>query len=93
MVHWPIRLVREIEPGGPVQYWWMFYVERSLCKLKDFECNRCHPEGCMTEGYLGKECLTFCSRYLHDGVKIRLDRRSTCYDEINAIEDQTLIFL
>ena len=46
----------------------------------------------MKEGYLVEECLTFCSRYLHDGVKTRLDRRSACYDEIDAIEDQTSIF-
>ena len=54
--------------------------------------NRCHPEGCMVEGYLAEECLIFCSRYLDDGVKIRLDKRSTRYDKINPCESQTSIF-
>jgi len=70
----------------------MFLVERYLCKLKEYVHNRCHPEACMAEGYLAIECLNFCSRYLNDGVKTRLDRRSARYDKINPCESQTSIF-
>ena len=79
MVHLPIHLVNEVRLGGPVQYRSMYFVERYLCKFKSQVRNRCHPEVCMAECYLAEECLTFCSRYLHDGVKTRLDRRSTHY--------------
>ena len=94
MVHLPIHLVNEIRLGGPVQYRSMYSVERYLCKFKSQVRNRCRPEGCMAECYLAEECLTFCSRYLHDGVKTRLDRRSTHYIscEMNSSEDQTSFF-
>lgn len=75
MAHLPIHLVNEIRLGGPVQYRWMFFMERYLGKLKSYVRNWCLPEGCIAEGYLAEECLTFCSRYLHDGVKARLDRK------------------
>jgi len=48
----------------------------------------------MAECYLAKDCLTFYSKYLHDGVKTRLDRRKTHYvsSEINSIRDEPLFF-
>ncbi|CAL5362586.1 unnamed protein product [Camellia sinensis] len=33
----------------------------------------CHPEGSIAQGYLVEECMTFCSRYLHD-VESKLHR-------------------
>ena len=85
MVHLPIHFVNEVRLGGPIQYQSMYFVERYLCKFKSQVRNRCRPEGCIAGCYLVEECLTFCSRYLHDGVKTRLDRRSTYYvrSEIN----------
>lgn len=35
--------------------------------------NRSCPEGSIAEGYVAEECLTFCSRYLHD-VESKLNR-------------------
>ena len=58
MVHLPIHLMREIELGEPVQYRWMFFVEKYLCKLKDYVHNRSHPKWCMVEGYLAEEYLS-----------------------------------
>lgn len=34
--------------------------------MKSFVHNRSRPEGSIAEGYIALECLTFCSRYLHD---------------------------
>ncbi|KAM1329510.1 hypothetical protein PS2_013284 [Malus domestica] len=51
--------------AGPVQYRWMYPVERYLHKLKSYVRNKARPEGSIAEGYLGDECITFCSRYLH----------------------------
>ncbi|CAK8543900.1 unnamed protein product [Lathyrus sativus] len=80
MVHLPIHLVNEVRLGGPVQFRWMYPTERNLCKLKSYVRNRAHPEGSIAEAYLAEEALTFCSRYLHDNVDTRLNRKSRNYD-------------
>ncbi|CAN6687318.1 unnamed protein product [Malus baccata var. baccata] len=36
-----------------------------LHKLKSYVRNKARPERSVAEGYLGDECITFCSRYLH----------------------------
>ena len=69
MVHLPIHLCKEIEFGGPVHLRWMFGIERYLSKLKSYVRNRSKPEGCIAEGYMVEECLTFCSRFLTDDSK------------------------
>ncbi len=55
---------------GPVQYSWMYPVERTLGKYKRFVRNRARPEGPIAECYLSDECLTFCSSYLR-GIETR----------------------
>jgi hypothetical protein len=42
--------------------------------LKSYVRNRSRPEGCIAEGYLAEECLTFCSLYLADYVETRLTK-------------------
>ncbi|KAL6547891.1 hypothetical protein OROHE_009596 [Orobanche hederae] len=66
MVRLPIHLGKEIDFGGPVHLRWMFRIERYLCKLKSYVRNRSKPEGCIAEGYLVEECLTFCSRFFKE---------------------------
>lgn len=80
MVHLPIHLANEVRLGGPVQFRWMYPTERNLCKLKSYVRNRAHPEGSTVEAYLAEKALTFCSRYLHDNVDTRLNRKSRNYD-------------
>jgi len=79
MVHWTIHLVNEIRLEASVQYQSMFVVERYPCEFKSQVLKRYRPDACMAECYLPEEYLTFYSRYLHDGVKTRLDRWSTHY--------------
>ena len=79
MVHLPIHLAYEALIGGPIQYHWMYPIERYLSTLKSYVRNRSHPEGSIAEGYLIKECMTFCSRYLED-IETRLNRPSRNYD-------------
>lgn len=55
----------------------MYSTERNLCKYKALVLNRTHPEASIAEGFLAEECLTFCSRYLHDGMKTRFSRYQT----------------
>ncbi|XP_075093196.1 uncharacterized protein LOC107829616 isoform X1 [Nicotiana tabacum] len=73
MVHLAVHLPREAMYGGPVQYRWMYKIERFLCKLKHYVRNKARPEGSIAEGYLIDECLTFCSMYL-TGIETRFNR-------------------
>ena len=75
MVHLPLHLCKEIQIGGPVHLRWMFGIERYLARLKGYVRNRSKPEGCMAEGYLVEECLTFCSRFLSDELEKKTEEQ------------------
>ena len=47
---------------------------RYLYTLKKYVRNKSRPEGSIAEGYLADECLTFCSRYLDDGIETKFNR-------------------
>ncbi|XP_058076314.1 uncharacterized protein LOC131224884 [Magnolia sinica] len=76
MVHLPIHLASEAMLAGPVQYRWMYPIERYLQRLKSYVLNRSRPEGSIAEGYLAKECLTFCSREHRKVIKKEMPRRA-----------------
>ncbi|XP_028082248.1 uncharacterized protein LOC114283584 [Camellia sinensis] len=73
MVHLVVHLLREAILGGPVQYRWMYPIERLLGMIKGFVANKVHPEGSIAEAYISKECTTFCSMYL-DGFETVFNR-------------------
>lgn len=73
MVHLAVHLPREAILAGPVQYRWMYPMERFLGRLKRFARNKAHAEGSIAEAYVDYECLTFCSMYL-GGVETRFNR-------------------
>ncbi|GJU43355.1 signal peptide peptidase-like protein 2 [Tanacetum coccineum] len=52
--------------GGPVYMRWMYPFERYMKKLKNYVRNKARPEGCIAEGYIAEEALTFCSHYLRN---------------------------
>ncbi|XP_065848265.1 uncharacterized protein [Euphorbia lathyris] len=64
MVHLVVHLAYEAKIAGPVQYRWMYFVERDLHTKKLNVRNKAKPEGSIAEAYIAYECLTFCSRYL-----------------------------
>ncbi|XXG77965.1 hypothetical protein AAC387_Pa08g2009 [Persea americana] len=70
MVHLSVHLPREAMLGGPVQYRWMYPIERFLKTLKGYVRNRARPEGSIVEAYIVKECLTFCSTYLRQTDRV-----------------------
>ncbi|XP_016711715.2 uncharacterized protein [Gossypium hirsutum] len=70
MFHLIIHLPMEAKLGGPVQYWWMYPIERYLIGLKASMRNRAYPKGSIAEGYIVSKCLTFCSRYFSDAEAI-----------------------
>ncbi|XP_019189011.1 PREDICTED: uncharacterized protein LOC109183385 [Ipomoea nil] len=73
MVHLAIHLPQEAALGGPVQFRWMFMIERFLGSLKHYVRNKAHPERSIAEGYVANECLTFLSLYLN-GVETRFNK-------------------
>ncbi|XP_073316359.1 uncharacterized protein [Primulina huaijiensis] len=79
MVHLPVHLAKEAIIGGPVQYRWMYPIERMLYELKQFIQNMARPEGSITEGYIAKECMTLCSRYCKD-IETKFSRLERNYD-------------
>ena len=49
---------------GPVNYSWMYFIERSLRTLKQYVRNKACLKGSITEAYVMNESSTFCLRYL-----------------------------
>ena len=66
MVHLAVHLLDEALLRGPVQYGWMYPIERRLGTFKRFIRNRARPEGSVPEAYTAYECLTQCSTYFSD---------------------------
>ncbi|WVZ50754.1 hypothetical protein U9M48_001979 [Paspalum notatum var. saurae] len=66
MLHLTVHLPDEAILRGPIQYGWMYPVERRLYTLKRFVTNMARPEGSIAEAYVANECLTSCSRYFDD---------------------------
>jgi len=80
MVHLIVHLMKDVKLGRPVQYRWMYPIERYLGKLKLYVRNKAQAEGSIAEGYMAEESLTFCSRYL-DGIETVLNRLHRVDDE------------
>jgi hypothetical protein len=67
MLHLSVHLLVEAILRGPVQYGWMYPVERRLYTLKHYVRNMARPEGSIAEAYVANECLHACSRYNYEG--------------------------
>ncbi|XP_062016168.1 uncharacterized protein LOC133732598 [Rosa rugosa] len=91
MVHLLIHLADEAAIAGPVQFRWMYPIERYLHDLKKYVRNRSQPEGSIAEGYIIEECLSFCTMYLSDGVeskRTRIGRNADDPDIVPHIEEK-----
>ena len=80
MMHLLIHPAKEAWFAGPVQYRWMYPVERYLRTLKGYVRNKAHPEGSIAEGYILEECMTFCSRFVQ-GMPTKLSMSERHADE------------
>jgi hypothetical protein len=85
MVHLAVHLPEEAILRGPVQYGWMYPVERRLCTLKHSVRNQARPEGSIAEAYVANESLTFFYRYFaaddvpHDSIRLEgIERMLIC---------------
>ncbi|XP_028101631.1 uncharacterized protein LOC114300952 [Camellia sinensis] len=68
IIHLAVHLPRKATLGGPVQYRWIYPIERFLGALKKYVTNRARPKGSIVEAYIVKECITCCSIYV-DGIE------------------------
>jgi len=92
MIHLAIHLSREAELAGPVQFRWMYPIERTLGKYKKYVRNRARPEGCIAEGYVAYECSNFCSMYLR-GIETRWNHEERNVDSgVEGIEQRLDVF-
>ncbi|KAI5312142.1 hypothetical protein L3X38_041315 [Prunus dulcis] len=60
MMHVMVHLPEEALLAGPVNYRWMYPIERLLGELKKSVRNRAKPEGSIVEAWVQYESLTFC---------------------------------
>ncbi|KAI5339083.1 hypothetical protein L3X38_018355 [Prunus dulcis] len=60
MMHVMVHLPEEALLTGPVNYRWMYLIERLLGELKKSVRNRAKPEGSILEAWVQYESLTFC---------------------------------
>lgn len=58
-------------------------------RLKTYVRNMTYPEGSIAEGYLADECLTFCSRYLHN-METRFNRLPRNFEGVINNDDREL---
>ncbi|CAL8119437.1 unnamed protein product [Prunus armeniaca] len=66
MMHMMVHLPEEALLSGPVNYRWMYPIERLLGELKKSVRNREKPEGSIIEAWVQYESLTYCGMYLKD---------------------------
>jgi hypothetical protein len=59
MQHLLVHLPYEAKVRGPVQYTWMYHIERTLKKLRAMISNKRRVEGCIAEELKYKEIASF----------------------------------
>ena len=80
-IHFPIYLANEVRLEGPVQNRWMYFTEREMGTFKSYILNRRCTKGCISETRVGIGCMNLFSKYMHEGVRTRFNRRARINDE------------
>ena len=70
MVHLAVHLPDEALLRGPVQYGWMYPIERPLGTFKGYVRNRARPEGSIAEAYIATGALTFYSKCIETADRL-----------------------
>jgi hypothetical protein len=63
MQHLIVHLASEALVGRPVQFRWIYPIERALKKLRASVRNKARVEGCIAEAFALKEISQFSTRY------------------------------
>jgi hypothetical protein len=75
MQHIFVHIPYESKVGGPMQYRWMYHIERALKYLRAMVGNKARVEGSIAESFLLKEITYFLSVYFmeeHNGNALTL---------------------
>jgi hypothetical protein len=70
MQHLLVRIPYEAKVSGPVQYRWMYHIERALKYLRSMVSNKVGVEGCIAESFLLKEITYFWSLYFAEEYNV-----------------------
>jgi hypothetical protein len=81
MQHLFIHLPYEAKVGGPVQYRWMFHIERALKKLRAMVGITARVEGCIVEQFKLKEVAHFISCYFAEEYNVFAQKKRYHDDE------------
>jgi hypothetical protein len=92
MQHLLIHLPYEAKVGGPVQYRWMYHIERALIYLKPMVGNRERVEGCIAEAFILKEVAYFSSVYIAEERNVNAPTMQHNVDEQPPCSDQPIYF-
>jgi hypothetical protein len=64
--HLLVHIVDDIEDLGPAFLHNMMALERMNGIIKAYVRNGAHPDGSIVQGFLTKECISFCKNYLNE---------------------------
>jgi hypothetical protein len=87
MEHLLIHIPYEAKVGGPVQYRWMYHIERALKNLRGMVQNKARVEGCIAEAFLLKEVSYFTSVYFAEEHNVHAATMRYNVDEEPPISD------
>jgi hypothetical protein len=76
-----ICLPYEAKVGSPIQFRWMYHIERALRYLKPMVSNRARVERCITEAFMLKEIAYFSSYYFAEENNINATTMQYNVDE------------
>jgi hypothetical protein len=79
--------------GGPVQYRWMYHIERALRYLKPMVGNRARVEGCIVKAFTLKEVAYFLSVYFAEEHNVNAPMMWYNVDEAAPCSDLSIFVL
>ncbi|WVZ93358.1 hypothetical protein U9M48_039345 [Paspalum notatum var. saurae] len=87
MQHLLVHLAYEAKVGGPVQFRWMFHIERALKYLRAMVGNKARVEGCIAEAFILKEISYFSSVYFAEEHNVNAPTMRYNVDEEPSASD------
>ena len=87
MQHLLIHLMYEAKVGGPVQFRWMYHIERALKYLRAMVGNKARVEGCIAEAFILKEISYFSSVYFAEKHNVNAPTMRYNVDEESPLSD------
>ena len=87
MQHLLVHLAYEAKVGGPMQFRWMFHIERALKYLRAMVGNKARVEECIAEAFILKEISYFSSVYFAEEHNVNAPTMRYNVDEEPSVAD------